>query len=83
MYKIRRKSDGLFSRGGIDPPFSKRGKIYPTLGILKNHLAWVKEYIEKGVNNAQSAYFNDTEIVEYVEVEANATPTSAYLKKEI
>ena len=37
MYKIRRKSDGLFSSGGMDPDWSKKGKVWTSKGHLKNH----------------------------------------------
>lgn len=38
IYRIRRKSDGLFSTGGMSPRFTKKGKIWQGLGPLKNHL---------------------------------------------
>ena len=38
MYRIRRKSDGLFSSGGSFPTFSKRGKIWKRKGDLTSHL---------------------------------------------
>jgi hypothetical protein len=38
VYKIRRKSDGLFSTGGTSPTFTKSGKSWASLGALKNHL---------------------------------------------
>ena len=38
LYKIRRKSDGLFSAGGYSPRWTKIGKVWRTLGPLKNHL---------------------------------------------
>lgn len=36
IYKIRRKSDGLFSLGG--ERFSKTGKIWKNIGHVRNHL---------------------------------------------
>ncbi len=38
VYMIRRKSDGLFSSGGMSPAFRKTGKVWSTLGHLKLHL---------------------------------------------
>lgn len=38
VYMIRRKTDGLFSTGGSYPEFTKNGKVWNTLGALKNHL---------------------------------------------
>lgn len=38
-YKIKRKSDGLYSTGGYYPSFTKQGKAWRQLGHLKSHLA--------------------------------------------
>lgn len=38
MYRIRRKSDGLFSAGGGYARFTKNGKVWRTMGQLKNHI---------------------------------------------
>lgn len=43
-YKIQRKSDGLFSCGGTQPKFTKFGKIWRSMGQLKNHLSLVGCY---------------------------------------
>lgn len=37
VYKIRRKSDGLYSTGGMQPSFSKKGKVWNNRGALTNH----------------------------------------------
>ena len=55
IYKIRRKSDGLFSSGGTGPRFSATGKVWTTLGALKNHL----NLLEK--NGAR--HYQDCEII--------------------
>lgn len=41
MYMIRRKSDGLFSSGGVDPKFKKRGKVWNNRSALSNHLVLI------------------------------------------
>jgi len=41
VYMIRRKSDGLFSNGGANPIFNKKGKAWSSIGPLKNHLQLV------------------------------------------
>ena len=46
MYKIRRKSDGKFSSGGLTPRFTKKGKVWTELRYLKAHLNMLKEYRE-------------------------------------
>jgi hypothetical protein len=38
VYKILRKSDGLYSIGGSSPRFKKNGKAWSSIGGLKNHL---------------------------------------------
>jgi hypothetical protein len=38
VYKIRRKTDGLFSKGGSTPSFNKDGKVWKQRGHLTNHL---------------------------------------------
>lgn len=35
-YKIRDRSTGLFSTGGVDPKWNKRGKAWTSVGALKN-----------------------------------------------
>jgi len=48
-YMIRRKSDGLFSSGGMSPKFDKKGKIWGTVGALKNHLVFAYDnYYNRG-----------------------------------
>lgn len=37
-FMIRRKTDGLFSRGGSAPRFSKNGKIWRNIGHVKLHI---------------------------------------------
>lgn len=44
VYKIRRKSDGLFSNGGQEPVFMKRGKMWTNIGHIKNHFNIIREY---------------------------------------
>lgn len=38
VYKIRRKSDGLFSTGGQYPSFTTKGKFWANKSGLHNHL---------------------------------------------
>jgi hypothetical protein len=40
-YKIRRKSDGLYSKGGMNPYFTRIGKVWKTAGHLVAHLKLV------------------------------------------
>jgi hypothetical protein len=56
IYKIRRKSDGLFSTGGLKPKFSKKGKSWPSRGNVTNHLSLFT--YEK-----RKFYYDDCEVV--------------------
>jgi hypothetical protein len=38
VYKIRRKSDGLYSTGGHYPSFTVKGKVWNSKSALHNHL---------------------------------------------
>lgn len=60
VYKIRRTTDGLFSKGGSYPRFNKIGKAWNTIGYLKSHLTRL------GTRRFEEVY-KDCEIVEYVE----------------
>jgi hypothetical protein len=46
MYKIRRKSDGKFSTGGLTPRFTKKGKVWTEVQYLKSHLNMLKKWRE-------------------------------------
>lgn len=44
-YKIRIKDTGLYSLGGTTPKFNKSGKVWNSLGSLKNHLRLVNRQV--------------------------------------
>lgn len=46
IYMIRRMSDGLFSSGSSWPHFSKRGKMWSSIGSVKTHMLMVMERVE-------------------------------------
>lgn len=79
VYKIRRKSDGLFSMGGTSPHFNKKGKIWKQRGHLTSH-----------INQLWSAkeckmYIDECEVVTYelVETETGDTLSIADYLEEI
>src|ERR1700743_3970380 len=37
-YKLRDKATGLFSTGGTNPRWTKKGKVWTSAGALKSHL---------------------------------------------
>lgn len=42
VYKIRDSETRLFSSGGSEPNFSKKGKVWSNIGHIKNHLKMFK-----------------------------------------
>lgn len=71
-YKIRRKSDGLYSGGGRWPYFSNTGKLWTTKSGLTNHL--------NNIFDDNGAY-DDCEVVEIeiVEKDLGAQSVREYL----
>lgn len=84
VYKIRRTTDGLFSKGGNRPQFSKNGKVWNTMGHLKSHLTGVQDCGAYGVREKEkrerlAAVYADCEIVEYERVEAETQTIRSFL----
>ena len=75
VYKIRRKTDGLFSMGGSMPRFNKTGKIWKQRGHLTNHL----NQLWNGGGNR----YNDCEIVvcELVETHTGSITLQEWLQE--
>ncbi len=63
IFKIRRKSDGLFSNGGTSPSFTKKGKIWSTRGGLTNHFHLLASY-SRGRREAKE-FYADCEVVTF------------------
>jgi len=56
FYKIRRE-DGLYSCGGAWPRFTKKGKVWRTLGALVGHLHLVNR-------RKVASMYDDCEVIE-------------------
>ena len=69
IYKIRRKSDGLFSTGGMCPSFNKVGKVWKQIGHFKSHLAQLKPYGNQPIGKNFASEYRNCEVVEYEMVE--------------
>lgn len=63
LFKIRRKSDGLFSTGGYFPAWHKSGKTWNNRSALSNHINLVK----------RSSY-SDAEVVIFEVIEQGVSP---------
>lgn len=57
-WKIRRK-DGLYSTGGLCPKWSKRGKVWNSIGSLKNHL----HLLDKRQRDLSTGFYAEAEVV--------------------
>lgn len=74
-FKIRRRSDGLYSKGGGTPRFNKIGKVWATRNALHNHFAVIREY-GKNVHEV----YADCEVVFLIESIA-PVPMEIYVSK--
>ena len=70
VYKIYRKTDGLFSMGGSTPKFNKVGKIWKQKGHLTNHLNQVDF---RPIRDDKHVY-SDCEIIPYELTETQVGP---------
>ena len=68
LYKIRHKITGLFSKGGCNPFWTKKGKTWSTLSHLKRHINSVIDY-----RYHKSADMQNWEVIE-IEVSETLTP---------
>lgn len=90
-FRIRRKSDGLYSTGGQRPTFSKKGKIWQGLGPLKNHLNLLlqehmtalrlkrdeKSYRHEQFKSYDTVFvYQECELIEYVLQESETSVTN-------
>lgn len=79
VFKIRRKTDGLFSKGGCWPSFSKKGKEWASVAALNLHLSqsWKSPY------NKGNTDVNDLEIVslERTTTEVRVAPLTEYIQE--
>lgn len=59
VFKIRRKSDGLYSTGGVNPTFTRVWKAWASRGNINQHLAQFE------TSDALRQVYGDCEIVVY------------------
>ena len=71
IYKIRRRSDGLFSGGGTYPTFSKKGKVWTARGHVTSHLSQFS-------GGSKNRYYKDCEVVCIVIQEVDADTTDVF-----
>lgn len=67
IFRIRRKSDGLFSAGGNSPKFDEEGKVWRARNHVTSHMTQIgKQYYDP---KTKDDYYRDCEVVEYEIVE--------------
>jgi len=81
IFKIRRKTDGLFSQGGSRPGFNKIGKMWKQKGHLTSHLNIVAR--QRPYLRDDKLAYDDCELVtfELTEIEVDSIPVSQYVKE--
>ncbi len=52
FYKIKDTKTGLYSTGGVNPKFTKKGKVWNNIGHVKSHITLIKQHLEH-LKNAQ------------------------------
>ena len=78
VFKIRRRSDGLYSKGGSTPQFSKQGKTWTSKSALSGHFAIIREYDRYRKTNTFATVYADCEVVEYAIVVGSAMLVKDY-----
>jgi len=84
VYKIR-NPQGLFSRGGCLPKWSKKGKTWTNIGALKSHLTMLRHDRECYKTLPRTPFAKDAyegcEVLEftYVPTQSNTIPIVSYL----
>ena len=97
MYKIRRKTDGMYSLGGTfcKPAFTKNGKMWKSIGALRTHLGTSyeisKTVIVHPINKKVIGYdlsklpanhaYKDCEIVEVVLLEQPVSSVTDFIEE--
>jgi predicted nucleic acid-binding Zn-ribbon protein len=51
--------EGLFSRGGMDVRFTKKGKTWSSIGYVKSHLRQLKHFIHEYMDERNKKDLND------------------------
>lgn len=86
VYKVRDRVTGLWSAGGIDARFTKKGKVWTGRGPLLLHLAQYlcKRYLGQHGRVSEYEYINKIgetwDVVEYAEGRANVYPARLYVE---
>jgi hypothetical protein len=75
-YKIRRKTDGQFSKGGSPPSFSKKGKLWASESALKLHLNTLRQHRSP----VTSSVYEDCEVIQIMPVITERTDAREFFQ---
>lgn len=75
VYKIRRTTDGLFSKGGEKPFFDTKGKLWKARNHVTSHMTQLGD-------NKKSFFYKDCEVVSFEIVETEFEKIHALEWKE-
>ena len=88
VYRVRQKSTGLYSVGGLRFKFQEKGKTWPSIGAVKNHFALIERYAQvhrlgvvPSITVEAREYLASVEIVPFIvgEVERPSIPVADFL----
>jgi regulator of protease activity HflC (stomatin/prohibitin superfamily) len=71
VFKIRHRATGSYSRGGMDPRFDKKGKVWTSRSALSNHLNLVRAKTYDGCDLVE---------IEVTHTEVSSTDVGAHLQ---
>lgn len=74
VYKIRRKTDGLFSSGGSSPSFSKKGKVWRSQSAISLHFSMLVKYSDSYYKRDYLGVYEDCEVIAYEMKEIESKP---------
>lgn len=79
LYKIRNRATGLWSSGGMNPRWTKKGKTWATMAHVKSHLRNFEDNYGTYAYRRQS--INDWDIVEFEiqELQGNIIPAIDFI----
>ncbi|PLC44510.1 hypothetical protein C0Q88_07470 [Ralstonia pickettii] len=69
VFKVRDKTTGLFSKGGISKRFDEKGKIWHTVGTVRGHLAMFQDKDYRTRTSVYPPRVKNLEVVEFELVE--------------
>lgn len=89
VFMIRRKSDGLYSKGGSSPSFSKNGKVWLQRGYVTSHMSQLTRFGKERYDDCEVIEFsleptgNDVPALEWKELPSTARARELEKKRQL